>query len=42
VKDVVRTKVYASCPGAALWGVIIALQSNINICYPPQSASPHK
>jgi hypothetical protein len=44
VKDVDRiriTKVYASCPGLAFWGLIGALQSDINICYPPQlSASP--
>jgi hypothetical protein len=36
------TKVYASCPGVVFWGVIRALQSDINICYPPQPSSPHK
>jgi hypothetical protein len=38
VKDVKRiriTKVYASCPGMAFWGVIGTLQSDKNICYPP-------
>jgi hypothetical protein len=40
VKDVDRiriTKVYVSCPGVAFWGVIRALQSDINICYNPPS-----
>ncbi len=26
---------------ATFWGVIRVLQSNINICYPPQLSAPH-
>jgi hypothetical protein len=45
VKDVDRiqiTKVYTSCLGEAFWGVIRALQSDINICHkPPPPPSFH-
>jgi hypothetical protein len=42
VRDVERiriTNVYACCPGWPYKGVIRALQSDINICYPPQPSA---
>jgi hypothetical protein len=42
VKDVDRIRIsYASSSRVAFWGIIRALQSDINICYPPpQTSSP--
>ncbi len=41
VRDVERIRISRCMPRVAVWGVIRALQSNINRYFSPQPAAPH-